>query len=83
MNYISGSRSLYLNTEPIESYFRSFVDLVDEPLNGLANLLNRIEKDIIDDRFLEPTPKPFDQIELRAIGREIQQGENRLMLGQK
>ncbi|MNI67849.1 hypothetical protein D3C73_1235040 [compost metagenome] len=56
---------------------------MDEPLNGLANLLNRIEKDIIDDRFLEPTPKPFDQIELRAIGREIQQGENRLMLGQK
>jgi hypothetical protein len=65
-----------LHAKPIDSHFGVLLIA----LNGLANLLNRIEKDIINDRFLEPAPESFDQIQLRAIGRKIQQAENGLML---
>lgn len=60
-----------MHAKPIDSHFGCFIELMDEALNGLANLLNRIEKDIINDRFLELAPESFDQIQLRAIGRKI------------
>lgn len=68
---IHGILHLYTKAKAIHRSHGVLIDLCDTRLDGGANLIDRGVKHVVDDGFLQPTPKFFYYVQLRAGGRKL------------